>query len=421
MTRKLLKTTASALAITFAFSATGALAQNMPSKEEMWQMIQQQQEQIKKLEAIVGVTTQKVEETAVKVAETEKKVEATGAALDNVAVTASAGSTSATTIGGYTELHYNGGDADQIDLHRFVLFLGHEFNDNIRFFSELEVEHSIAGEGQVGAVELEQAFVEMDLNENTRVSVGQLLIPVGILNETHEPPTFYGVERNNVEKNIVPATWWEAGVKLSGNLTESFSYDLVMHSGLDTTGAGYKIRSGRQKVGNAPWKNTAFTARASWQAMPGVKFAGTFQYQDDITQSGGLDQSASATLFEAHANVERAVSDNGTFGLRALYAQWNINADQADLLGRDTQRGWYIEPSYKITLDDQNAVGFFARYSVWDNEAGDSIDSAYKQTNFGVNYWPHKNVVLKMDYQIDNFASESKEDNRLNLGVGLYF
>jgi len=427
MTKTLLKATASTLALTFAFSASGAFAQEMPSKEEMWKMILQQQEQIKKLEAIVGVTTRKVEETAVKVAETEKKVEATGEALDQVASSDAAGghgshgASGKTTVGGYTELHYNGGKADEVDLHRFVVFLGHEFNDNIRFFSELEVEHSIAGDGQVGAVEMEQAYMEMDLNDNHKVSTGLLLVPAGILNETHEPPTFYGVERNNVEKNIIPTTWREAGVMLSGNLTQSFSYDLMMHSGLDTTGNGYKIRNGRKSVGEAPWKNTAFTARATWHGLPGVEVGASFQYQDDITQSSAGDENASATLFEIHTDIKRAVTDSGSIGLRALFAQWNVNADAAELIGRDTQRGWYVEPSYKITLGDDNAIGFFARYSVWDNEAGDEIDSAYKQTNLGINYWPHENVVLKLDYQIDSFANEAKEDNRINLGVGLQF
>ncbi len=421
MTKNFMKATVSTLAISLAFSASSALAQELPSKEEMWQMILKQQEQIKKLEAIVGITNEKVNETAVKVAENQEKIEATGDVLDQVASIDGSAGHNITAVGGYAELHYNGGDADQIDLHRFVVFLSHEFTEKIRFFSEFEVEHSIAGEGKVGEVEIEQAFVEMDLSENHRVGVGLQLIPVGIINETHEPPTFYGVERNNVEKNIIPATWWEAGIKLSGDLNESISYDLMMHSGLDTTGKGYNIRSGRQKVGKAPWKNTAFTARVSWHGIPGVEVGATVQYQDDITQSSTADENASATLFEIHTNINRAVSENATIGFRALYAQWNVNAVEAELIGRDTQRGWYVEPSYKIALNNEHSVGFFARYSVWDNEAGDSVDSEFKQTNFGVNYWPHENVVLKLDYQIDNFANSPSEDNRINLGVGLQF
>jgi len=418
MTNIALKTTTSTLILSVLFCTSAAFAQDIPSKEDMWKMILQQQEQIKKLEKIIGINNDKISQTEQKISENEQKVEAAGAALDQVM---SSGGQPATAIGGYTELHYNGGQADLIDLHRFVIFLSHEYNDKIRFFSEFEVEHAIAGEGQVGEVEMEQAFVEMDLSENHRTSIGLQLIPIGILNETHEPPTFYGVERNNVEKNIIPSTWWEAGVKLSGNLTQSLRYDLMMHSGLDTTGHAYNIRSGRQKVGLAPWKNTAFTARAIWQAAPGIKIAGSFQYQSDITQSSNADENAAATLFEIHTDINRAVSEKGSIGFRALFAQWNVKSVSAESLGRNKQRGWFVEPSYKISLDDERAIGFFARYSHWDNEAGDNIDSSYRQTAFGVNYWPHKNVVLKLDYQLDNFANIPKEDNRVNLGIGVQF
>ena len=145
-------------------------------------------------------------------------------------------STSNTTVGGYGELHYNnlsngkGTDKKVLDLHRFVIFVNHEFNDDIRFFSEFEIEHAFisdnndgSGNTSPGEVEVEQAFVQFDIGENTNVDAGVFLIPVGILNETHEPPTFYGVERNPVEKNIIPVTWWEGGAMLSGHYDSGFS------------------------------------------------------------------------------------------------------------------------------------------------------------------------------------------------------
>lgn len=414
MSRHILKTGVSALAISLFLTATGITAEPLPSRKEMWKMIIQQQQQIKRLEAIVGISRRKI-------AENKEKIEATGEVLDQKPAHGSSAGNSATSVGGYAELHYNGGKADQIDLHRFVVFLGHEFSDKIRFFSEFEVEHNTVEQGSAGAVEVEQAFVEMDLNRQNKLSVGLQLIPVGILNDTHEPPTFYGVERNQVEKNIIPTTWWEAGVRLSGDLGENFGYDLMVHSGLDTTGQGYKIRKGRNNVSEAPWKNSAFTARLSWHGIPGIKIAASFQYQDDITQSSLADENASATLFEIHTDSKRAISRNGTIALRALFAQWTIQGDTARMIGRNIQRGWYIEPSYKVTIDEGQAVGFFTRYSQWDNEAGDNIDSARRRTSFGVNYWPHENVVLKLDYQIDNFARSGAEDNRVNLGLGLQF
>ena len=143
-------------------------------------------------------------------------------------------------IGGYGELHYNnlefpdGTKFRELDFHRFVLFFGYDFTDSIRFHSELELEHSIAGDGQNGEIELEQAYIEFDLTENMETKAGLFLIPVGILNETHEPTTFYGVERNPVERNIIPTTWWEGGAALTGRFGGSgVSYDLALTSGLD--------------------------------------------------------------------------------------------------------------------------------------------------------------------------------------------
>ena len=114
-----------------------------------------------------------------------------------------------------------------------MLFFGHEFSDSVRFFSEFELEHSIAGDGKAGEVELEQAYVEVDINEEFSSKVGLFLIPVGIINETHEPPTFYGVERNGVEKNIIPATWWEAGVAFNYKPVGGVSIDGAITSGLN--------------------------------------------------------------------------------------------------------------------------------------------------------------------------------------------
>jgi phosphate-selective porin len=418
-----LKTASSLLTLSMLLAASSSFAQEMPSQAEMWEMIQKQQEQISRMEKLLGETTQAVTQTTEKVEETGQKVEATVMAMEEVLDTSAGRSSSPTSIGGYGELHYNAGETDQIDFHRFVLFTSHEFNDSIRFFSELEVEHSLSGNGKPGEVELEQAFLEFDMTEITTATVGLQLVPVGIMNETHEPPTFYGVERNNVEKNIIPATWWEAGVKFSGNLGETIRYDAMIHSGLETpisdSSKAFDIRSGRQKVAKATWKNAAYTGRLTWMPIAGVKLGASVQYQSDLTQASS--EPTSATLFTAHADIKHQVSTKNELGFRALYAQWNLDSNEAELLGKDIQRGWYLEPSFKHNLDNGHAIGVFARYSMWDNEAGSVINTENKQTSFGVNYWPHQNVVLKADYQIDNYANVSKEDNRFNLGMGLQF
>jgi len=352
---------------------------------------------------------------------TEQQVAATHEQVEKVASKPTSGLASwaeKTRIGGYGEMHYNnlngkGGasDKDEIDFHRFVLFLGHTFNERTRFFSELEVEHSIAGEGQNGEIELEQAYIEHDFTLNHRGKAGLFLLPVGIMNENHEPPAFYGVERNSVEKDIIPATWWAGGAALSGQLGDSFSYDLAVHEGLATTAANsYKPRDGRQKTSESRAKNLATTARLKWTGLPGIEIAGSIQYQSDITQS--LDATAgSANLYELHG-----IFSKGPFTVKALYAQWNLDGSGPAAIGADKQNGWYVEPSYKLS----EQWGIFARYSLWDNKAGDNVGSQKKQVDTGVSWKPHPDVVLKADYQKQD-NDDGKNQNGFNLGVGYQF
>jgi len=393
------------LCIGTALAGTALAKGNPPSPEEMWQLIQKQQAQIEALKA--------------QLEETDAKSEAAVEAVESRASEAGGASwADRTTVGGYAEAHYNnlkgsGGasDKEEIDLHRVVLFLGHEFDERIRFFSEIEFEHTVSGSGEPGAVEVEQAYAEMDFNQHLSGKAGVYLVPVGILNETHEPDTFYGVERNPVETNILPTTWWVAGIAASGEFAPGWRYDLGFHEGLKTSAAnGYLPRKGRQKSGKALAKDGAFTVRLKWTGMTGLELAGTFQHQADITQGEDPD-AGGANLYEVHAAYER-----GPFGLRALYARWDLDGSGPESIGADEQYGWYIGPSYRLN----ESLGLFARFNQWDNQAGSGSDSRKRQWDLGVNWWPHEQVVLKADYQVQDNA-DGKEQNGFNLGVGLQF
>lgn len=396
-----------------------AVAQDaMPTREEMWEIIRQQQAVIEQLQEQVRSNDARIEETRERLLETDVKVEATGDLVESTLMEGqdSGGWWSDTQLGGYGEVHYNGGEKDQIDVHRFVLFLGHDFADDLRFAGELEVEHALAGDGKPGEVEVEQAFIEYDFASNAAARAGVFLIPVGQLNETHEPPSFFGVERNNVEKNIVPTTWWEAGVGLAGALDNGMSWDLSAHSGLKVKD-DFKIRGGRQKVAEATAKDFAFTGRLRYSGMPGVSVSATGQYQSDVTQ-GDTELSAggvSATLIEGNLDIRR-----GMFGLRALVARWDLDGAGPAALGRDEQWGWFVEPSVRFDVGGSE-LGLFVRYSMTDNEAGSDADSAIRYYDVGTNIWLHEDVVLKLDVTGVKNPDSSKDDTILNAGVGFQF
>jgi len=405
----------SLLALALAGLYAGSASAATPSVEEMWEIIQQQQAEITRLKGDQQAT--------------DAKVEATAEAFESSAVSSVAEWVNKTTIGGYGEVLYNNGTgktdekakAKEIDVQRFVLFFGHQFTDDVRFFSELEVEHSNTGAS--GKVELEQAYIEWDYAENHSVLAGMFLAPLGIINETHEPETFYGVERPRVESKIIPSTYRLNGVKFAGEMAEGWSYDLALHEGLSLD-SGLSIRSSRQGGSQAEAETLAGTARVKYTGIEGLELGLAVQHQEDLTQQGrapaGGDE-IGALLTEVHA-----IYENGPFGLRALYAQWDIDNDIESLsggLGRDETRGWYIEPSYKLT----EKLGIFTRYESVDERAGSNTgaakDSEEKRIKVGANYWLLDNVVLKGEVQFDKDENKTSanEVDGFNLGLGWSF
>ncbi len=331
-------------------------------------------------------------------------------------------SQSKTEVAGYAEVHYNnlnnknagGTDQKEIDLHRAVLEVEHHFNNKVRAEIELEVEHAYvedSGSSQ-GELEVEQAFVEFTYDNGAKLKLGQFILPVGLLNKKHKPTAFYGVERNNVEKNIIPTTWWEAGALYHYKFNKQWSLDTAITSGLKTSSASnYAVRNGRQKGSKANANDLAYLATVKWKLNQDVTVGASIQHQSDITQS--TDSTAgSANLFTTNINWQL-----GAFELRALYASWDLDGSGPAAVGADEQSGYYIEPAYRIN----NEWGVFTRHSQWDNRANDASDSEYSQVDFGVNYWPMKNIVIKADYQNQKAPTGSNEFDGINLGVGFYF
>ena len=292
----------------------------------LWKIVQAQQAEITALRSQLDETRQQVTATHDKVEIAEEQLGVTADYLDQVR-SSNATTADTTHIGGYGEMHYNNLDNEDdsefksLDYHRFVLFVNHSFSDRLRFFSELEVEHALTANGAPGEVELEQAYVEYDLNDNHTLRAGLFLLPIGILNETHEPPTFYGVERTDVESIIIPSTWWEGGAAAGGHYANGLSWDLAVHSGLETPttgGSAFRVRSGRQKVAEAVANDLAYTARLKYTGIPGLELSGSYHYQADASQYPG-DGLGAGQLVSVHG-----IWNQGPFQLRALWAEWNF-------------------------------------------------------------------------------------------------
>ncbi len=408
------------------------LSAQTPTHEEIWQIVQQHQKTIDTLQTKLDETQKKLDEALLAVETTADAIEAVS--IESKKITGG----DRTSKGGYGELHYNnlnddatadGDDSvNRADFHRFVLYFGHEFSDDVRFFSELELEHSLAGESTPGEVELEQAWIELDLNQQHRIRAGLDILPIGILNPTHEPNTFYGVERNRVESEIIPATWWEAGIGLNGEIAPGWNYDFVLHSGLVvpvTGSSAFRPRSGRLKVAEADDQDLATTGRIRYTGIPGLEVGVSAQYQADITGTADAFD-ISASLLEGHVDWKH----HSGFGLRALYARWDLGNDAGldpAVVNANNLSGWYIEPSYRFKAGNQrwNDFGVFTRYSMWDERnqiAGSHRYEEFGQFVAGLNWWPHSNLAFKVDFQWEDAdRTVDRVLDGINLGVGYQF
>src|SRR5690606_32495738 len=281
MKRTLLSAAVAAALVAPAVQAAETAAE--PTMAEVLRLLKEQQAEIEVLKARLLETDTKVEQTATAVEATASAVES--ATQRDTTYAKVADWAERTQIGGYGELHNNNkenGNTDEIDAHRFVMYVTNDFNDRVRIFSEIELEHSLAGDGAPGEVELEQAYIEWDYADRHRAKFGLFLLPVGILNETHEPETFYGVERNNVENRIIPTTWWETGVMMSGQIAPGLTYDIGAHSGLDAD--AFNVRGGRQKSAQAVAEEFAYTGRLKYTGVAGLELAATVHYEEDLLQ-----------------------------------------------------------------------------------------------------------------------------------------
>lgn len=321
-------------------------------------------------------------------------------------------------FGGYGEMHYrrlddNGEDVRELDFHRWVFFIGYDFNDKMRFVSEFELEHSVSpGSEGNGAVELEQAYIEIDLDGNKQLKTGIILTPVGIINETHEPPTFYGVERPLIETTIIPSTWFVGGMMFSHQLSDSLGYDLMLSEGLKTEETDpFYLKGGKQKASFSDVFDLAATARVRYR-LPGFELAGFVQYQPDIDQSARDSYADAASLFGGHL-----VYQFTDITVKALYARWDLYGEQAEQAEQDVQLGGYIELSYRPA---GSKWGIYTRQSGWTQQT----DVTGTEVKFGANYYPHDNIVFKADYQRQNDEANNPDvvdGTGINLGMGYQF
>ncbi len=341
-------------------------------------------------------------------------------------------------ISGYMDFHFNRnqGEDGVLDFHRFVLLVSHSFSPRIRFVGELELEHAfVEGLEDAGELELEQAYVDFLLTREFNLRAGMILVPIGIINERHEPPVYHGVERPFVDTVIIPTTWFEAGAGVHGELRRGVRYRAYVMAPLNSLGfsADEGIREGRQKGSNANVRNVAYTGRLEYVGVRNLVLGASGWRGKSTFALPRLD--TTVTIGEVDARYRRQRLElRGQFARVGISDAANLNDASGRLIGvspnvAEGLQGFYGEASYRIWAQGspRDLVGF-VRYENFDTQhrmpAGFLPLKEFDRDAWvaGVSYYPDPDIAVKVDYVWQrNQSTFITAPRSLNIGLGWWF
>ena len=337
-------------------------------------------------------------------------------------------------IGGYGEITYNNlegkSDPAEIDVQRLVILFAYKFDDRTSFVTEIEYEH-------VKEVYVEQAFINYVLADGVNLRGGLILVPMGIINEYHEPTTFNGVERPSLDSKIVPTTWREMGIGVSGRINNaSIRYQAYVMNGFLSYGDSHKLRGldglrkGRQKGAESVGSDVNFAGRIEYYGLPNLKFG--LSYYTGNTQTTAPEISNTQIGLSMVGLDYRYI--NGKLSSRGQFISSSLSDTEAYNLAGNTDvgsamGGYYVEGAYNLLpLDSLQKLDIFLRYENFNTHqktAGALIaNDAYHrvETTFGLSYHLANGAVFKADYQSKGTAVEGSDAvGQFNLGLGVFF
>jgi len=341
-------------------------------------------------------------------------------------------------LSGYMDFHFNKADGEDgvLDLHRFVLLMTHSFSSRLRFIGDLELEHAfVEGQEISGEIKIEQAYLDFMLSRRINLRAGMVLMPIGIINERHEPPVFNGVERPFVDTVIIPSTWYDGGAGVHGELGRGIRYRAYVVAPLNALEftAEEGIRGGSQQGSESNVRNVGYTGRLEYLGVRGLTIGASFWTGESSFAVRRLD--TAVTVGEVDARYRR-----DRLELRGQFAQ--VGIDDAGRLNDSLARTIGVSPNIARALR-----GFYgeAAYRVWDRGAPRDLVAFMRYENFdtqfrmpegfeplkefdrdawviGITHFPDPDIAVKADYTyLRNQSGLFPNRHLVNIGLGWWF
>lgn len=361
----------------------------------------------------------------------------------------------------YSEPGRYNGSHGRFDLPHVVIYLGYDFGRGWSFASEIEFEHGgtesaieieteEAGEYENeiergGEVALEQFYIQKEFFPQLKLRAGMQVVPVGATNAHHEPNQFFGVYRPEGENTILPCTWHEVSLSLSGRAGK-WTYTAMFMPGLDSERFGNQswIHDGSAspfefKIAN----NYAFAGRIDNYSVKGLRlglsgyvgnsFRNTL-YPTDSEKNKGIRGTVSILSFdfkyEGHGFLARGNVDWGHLGDAAHISRFNIAMSKNSTSKRQEVASDVVIAGVEAGYDffslipklARQKLYVFGRYDYYDSmakmESGTALQWCRRnKVSAGINWMPIPQIVVKADYTYGILDKKYNNEGAINLGI----
>ena len=319
-------------------------------------------------------------------------------------------------IGGYGEMYFanannaNGTNTSQTQVKRFVTYFGYKFSDDIILNAEIEYEGggvTVAGQGD--EVVIEFMYLDFLLHKNINFRVGNMLMPIGLMNQGHEPTLFTTVQRPQTSYSILPTTWNESGVMAYGEITDGLEYKVAATTALQPNDlAGDKwIRQGRGSSTLTTNPGLALTTRVDYTGINGLLLGASLYADSDLY------------IWDTH--IDYKVGGARVYG---TYAQTSRSGTQTGSTQVTDAYGGYLNASFNILslTNSDKKLPIFVQYenlSPQNKRADGTAGNDTTNISFGINFFPHPQVVLKTDYVLS--TTNNLTDKIASASLGFIF
>lgn len=384
--------------------------------------------------------------------ELEKKIDTLTDEIDEMKFGTGGHKENRVSLHGYGEMHYNNtiDGSNQMDMHRFVIGVHALLTDSIHLNAEIDFEHAAQ------EMEFEFGYLDFLIDPKFNFRAGAILVPVGFLNEFHEPPLFWSVERPELHSKVIPTTWGAGGVGFFGTLMEGLEYRIYLVNSLQSVkkdgancgdspidaggGCGLfrasdGIRKGRRQLDHADADDLAVTGRLEYSnLLPGLQLGGSFYTGNtthDLISEGGRttviegDVKYRWNWFDMNATIANIfISDAAAINTYNTSQGTAAGTVPDNIFGFNFQTGVHLPQLLNLNTDHD-----FVPFILYENfDTQDSVPAGFTRDSskdtevitVGFSYMPASNAALKLDYQAFNYGNNTSA-NKFNMAVAFMY